>query len=122
MAKKILIVDDEASIRESLSIGLRDLGWEPECADCAEAALSLSELFDAYVIDLSLPDYDGFKLVSGLEEQFGKIPVVLLSGYLTEDIKKEARSRGIDIIVKKPYRFEDVDKALRSVLGWPQEA
>jgi len=117
MAKKVLIVDDEASIRDSLSLGLRELGWEPECADCAQAALSRTHPFDAYLIDLSLPDCDGFELIARLKERLGKISVVLLSGYLTGDIQKEARKNGIKTIVKKPYRFEDVDEALRSILN-----
>ena len=114
--KKVLVVDDEEAIRDSLSLALEELGWEVCGAHCAEAALDYDAPFDAYLVDVSLPDRDGFDLIKELQGRFGKLPVIIFSGYLDNGIKEEAHALGVDTVLRKPFRFEEIDRLLTSMV------
>lgn len=115
LGKKVLVVDDEDTIRETLALGLSDFGWEvTKCPNCS-SALKHDTPFDVYLIDLSLPGEDGLQLAAGIKKKFGKVPIVLLTGYLTESLEKEAKKCSISAIVRKPFKFEELDKVLNEV-------
>ena len=114
--KRILVVDDEESIRESLAMGLEEFGWKASHASSAAEALDFDTPFDCYILDLSLPDQDGFILAGKIRDRFKQAPVVIFSGYLNDSIKQEAKANGIDAVMKKPFRFEEVNKVLASVI------
>lgn len=115
LSKKVLVVDDEDTIRETLALGLSDFGWEVTmCSDCS-SALKHNSPFDVYLLDLSLPGEDGFQLAASLRKKFGKVPIVLLTGYLTASLEEKARKCNISAIVRKPFKFEELDKLLSEV-------
>jgi len=111
-----LVVDDEEAIRDSLSLGLQELGWEACGVHCAEAALEYDAPFDAYVIDVSLPDRNGFELIKELQGRFGKLPIIIFSGYLDNGIKKKAQALGVDKVLRKPFHFEEINRLLTSMV------
>ena len=109
------MVEDEETIRESLALGLDDYGWEVTEAATSCSALEFDVPFDAYLLDLSLPDKDGLWLARQIEKRFGSVPVVLLTGYISPQIKKEAKECKIGAVVNKPFRFEELAKVLEDV-------
>ena len=113
--KRLLVVDDEDAIRESLVIGLGDYGWDVTEAANSSSALDFDTPFDVYLIDLSLPDDNGIELAQTLGKRFGAIPIVLLTGYLNSGIEDEAKEGNISVIVKKPFRFEELDQVLKNL-------
>ena len=113
--KRLLVVDDEEAIRESLVIGLSDYGWDVTEAPNSSAALDFDTPFDIYLIDLRLPDRDGFELARILGKRFGKVPIVLLTGYISAQMQETAHANNISLVLKKPFRFEDIDRALKTL-------
>lgn len=111
----MLVVDDENAIRESLVLGLADFGWDVTGAHDSHSALEYDTPFDVYLIDLSLGDQDGFELARILGKRFGGAPIVLLTGYLNEQIQEEAKNHNISLVMKKPFRFEELDRVLKAL-------
>ncbi|KAA0231624.1 sigma-54-dependent Fis family transcriptional regulator [candidate division KSB1 bacterium] len=106
---KILIVDDEEDIREELSKWLNDVGYKTSEAASGNAALALARRmnFDAVLLDLRLPDLDGFEVLQKLHEDYPDICIIVLTGYGTEDSPARARQFGaFDFFEKQPLKFE----------------
>lgn len=106
---KILIVDDEEDIRKELSKWLNDVGYKTSEAASGNAALALARRmnFDAVLLDLRLPDLDGFEVLQKLHEDYPDICIIVLTGYGTEDSPARARQFGaFDFFEKQPLKFE----------------
>jgi len=113
--KTILIVDDDEAVRDSLSIWLTDFGWTLKAVGSASEALDFDEPFGTYIIDLNLRDREGFSLVEELWSRFGSLPVIIMSGYLDNDLRNDALNRGVVAILKKPFHLEEINRILASV-------
>jgi twitching motility two-component system response regulator PilH len=103
----ILIVDDDDALAEVLSIRLSRQGFTTTTAESGEAALKLAraERPDLILLDLRLPDIDGFELCQQLvdDEQTSEIPVIIVSGMEQPDIIRRSRAAGCHYFVHKPY-------------------
>jgi DNA-binding response OmpR family regulator len=109
-AKKILVVEDEESMRELLRLHLSWAGYTVEVAEDAIAAgySVLKEPPALIVCDVAMPHMDGFELVAALRADSGipkKLPVI----FLTSDAEAEGRARelGADFL-EKPIRLEEL--------------
>jgi len=103
--KRILVVDDEASVRSLLCETLRRCDFAVEQADCAQAMrqkLALEEAVDLVVLDVRLPDGSGFDLLRELREK-GDLPVVLLTGLDTPVHRINGLDYGADDYISKPF-------------------
>jgi DNA-binding response OmpR family regulator len=114
---KLLVLEDESRIRESLCAALREAGYAVEAASCAIEAENLvqSDQFDAFLFDVSLPegDREGFALVQRLRESGTRTPVLYLTGRdAVEDIIAGLDSGGDDYLLK-PYRLPELLARLR---------
>ncbi|MEE9220420.1 MAG: response regulator, partial [candidate division NC10 bacterium] len=80
---RILIVDDEAGMREFLSIFLEREGFQVESAQDGQEALEAAEKapFDLIISDLRMPTMDGVRLLEGLREFQPEVPVILMTAY-----------------------------------------
>ena len=114
-ARRILVVDDEKHIRESLVVGLNDYGWNVESACDGAAAMVYDAAFDAYVIDLGLPDDDGVELAYKLAKPFGDVPIIILSGFYTQKDAADACPKPVSQFVKKPFKFDELDQILTNL-------
>lgn len=121
--KRILVIDDEERIREIVGACLEDLaGWETITAESAIEGLQKaeSESIDAILLDVSMPDMDGFALFEKLQANPAtqSIPVILLTAkVLSEDRAKFARMVVAGVITK-PFNALTISQEVAEILHW----
>jgi CheY-like chemotaxis protein len=105
--RSVLIVDDDEATVDVLSMRLSRQGFETTTADNGRLALTLarSEKPSVILLDLRLPDMDGFELCQELvdDEATSDIPVIIVSGLERPDIIRRSRAAGCHYYVRKPY-------------------
>jgi two-component system KDP operon response regulator KdpE len=117
MADRILVVDDDESIRRTLRINLQARGYDvEEVATGRDALLTLGEAPpDLVILDLGLPDVGGVEVLRRLR-QSSRLPVVVLSARQQSDDKVEALDQGADDYVTKPFGMDELMARVRSAL------
>ncbi len=115
---RLLIVDDEPSIRELLTASLRYAGFEVFSAADGAEALHLAEKHtpDLVVLDVMLPDLDGFTVTRKLRERGRDVPVLFLTARDETPDKVQGLTVGGDDYVTKPFSLEEVVARIRAVL------
>ena len=115
MSDRILIIDDDEALRESLELVLGAEGYEVHSAPGAEAALAEIEAtsFDAILCDLRMPDVDGMELLPQLIERVPETPVVMMSAYGTDELALEAIQQGACDYLAKPFQPAEAAFTLR---------
>jgi two-component system nitrogen regulation response regulator NtrX len=118
MSQRILIVDDEAGIRSTLSGILEDEGYQVAAVDtAAEAEKRLAtEPFDAVLLDLWLPDRDGLEMLSGLQDRSFVPPVIVISGHGSVDAAVKAIRLGAYDFLEKPFALSRVVVTVQNAL------
>jgi len=111
IGKRVLVVDDDASIRELLSTVLEDDGYEVVPAANGEDALAVCARWrpDVIVLDLMMPVMDGWTFAKRLRER-DDIPIVVLSA--ANDLDRHAKSVGAREVIGKPF---DLDQLIPKV-------
>ncbi len=115
---KILIVDDEASLREMLTIFFRKLGHRTAVAGSFTEALAISgrDEFDAILCDIKMPDGSGIDLLPRFRESQPKAPVLMITAHTSHEDAVEAMRRGAADYIGKPFDLEELavklDKAV----------
>jgi two-component system KDP operon response regulator KdpE len=117
-AHRILIVDDEASIRRGLRTTLKGLGFESCEAARGEEALSLvrTARFDAVLLDLQMPGIGGVETCRRMRMVAPRLPIIVISVGDAEDAKVEALDAGADDYVTKPFGVKELMARLRSAV------
>jgi len=115
---RLLVVEDEPNIRELLSTSLRFAGFEVHTAADGATALKLAEVErpDLLVLDVMLPDMDGFAVTRRLRDQGRQMPVVFLTARDATEDKVTGLTVGGDDYVTKPFSLEEVVARIRAVL------
>jgi two-component system response regulator AtoC len=115
MANRILIVDDDEALRESLEMVLAAEGYEVVTAPEADTALALLERHDVDLVlcDLRMPGIDGMELLPQLVRRLPGVPVILMSAYGSTDLAVEAMQRGAYDYLSKPFQPSEVLLTLR---------
>ena len=103
---KVLVVDDEETLRNLLKSILDREGYAIECASSVmEARTYLQEQnFDVVVSDIKMPDEDGYKLLEYVKKEFPKVGVILMTGYGDMYTVKDAMLLGADEYITKPFK------------------
>jgi DNA-binding response OmpR family regulator len=117
MMSRVLVVDDEASIRRALGTNLRARGYEVDLASSGEEALELAARHhpDLVILDLGLPGIDGIDVVRGLRG-WSHVPILVLSARGTEPDKVAALDAGADDYVAKPFGMDELLARVRAAL------
>jgi two-component system KDP operon response regulator KdpE len=112
---KVLLVDDDATLRRTLGIGLRAAGHEVLIAGEGRTALQAAHVDRPYVVvlDLGLPDLSGFDVLRQLRA-WSTVPVVVLSARAESSEKVEALDLGADDYVTKPFGMEELLARVRA--------
>jgi two-component system response regulator AtoC len=115
MPGRILVVDDDESLRDSLQLVLSAEGFEVFCARDAEDALAQLERAAPEIVlcDLRMPGMDGLELLPQLVRRQGGATVVLMSAYGTEELALEAMKRGAYDYLAKPFQPSEVLLTIR---------
>jgi len=110
---RVLIVDDEPSLRRQLMVGLAQHGYEVD--ECEEGLSALTKIkaaeskqdpFRCVILDVRLPDIDGLKILSVIKAAYADLPVVVITGYGTEDTVNTVRNNGGSAYLDKPFEME----------------
>ena len=112
---RVLVVEDEANIREMIALNLRLAGMEAVEAESAEAALPLLERkpgCDAAILDVMLPGMNGFSLCETIRRTDQKIGIIILSAKGQEQDKIRGLSIGADDYMTKPFSVSEL------LAGW----
>jgi DNA-binding NtrC family response regulator len=116
--KHLLIVEDEAALRQAVAEQLTDRGYRVEQADSGETALSkLADFaFDIIITDLRLPGIDGSIVVEAAVERYPHIIAIVVTGFGTVKDAVEAIKRGAWDFVSKPFQIDELLHVLDSAL------
>jgi signal transduction histidine kinase/ActR/RegA family two-component response regulator len=107
---RILVIDDEVSVREVLSQMLRVKGHQVVAASDGEEGIERfkNETFDLVFTDLGMPKISGWEVGKTIKEMNPKVPVVMITGWGLELNREKMNESGIDLIVSKPFQFDQV--------------
>src|ERR1035438_10378878 len=116
----VLIIDDEAEIRESLQTLLEMEGFEVETAVTGEDGLSqmADHPFDLVLLDLTLPGRNGMEILSEIRSHDSRLPVIMITAYGTVENAVRAMQSGAANFVQKPWDNEKLLADVRAAVGW----
>src|SRR5947208_16897269 len=116
-APRVLVVDDEDSITQLVSTVLRYEGFEVECAGDGRSAVKRARAFrpDLVVLDVMLPDWDGFEVYRRLSAET-EVPVLFLTARDAPVDRVHGLTLGADDYVGKPFSLEELVARVRAVL------
>jgi CheY-like chemotaxis protein len=124
---RVLLIDDEASLRRQLLVGLAQRGFEVE--ECEDGLSALKKIESArrngiphhYVItDIRLPDIDGLKLLQVIKSKYPDLPVVVISGYGDETTGEDVKDKLGNAYLDKPFDLETLETELNRI-GLPEK-
>ncbi|MGW8378474.1 response regulator transcription factor [Streptomyces sp. ODS28] len=115
---RVLVVDDEPSLTDLLSMALRYEGWEVRSAGDAGSALRTAREWrpDTVVLDVMLPDMDGLSLLHRVRGEVPDVPVLFLTAKDAVEDRIAGLTAGGDDYVTKPFSLEEVVARLRGLL------
>jgi excisionase family DNA binding protein len=119
--KRVLVVDDEASIRDLLSKTLALAEYDVDTAGDGAAALDRMRTstpgYDLLIADLKMPGMDGLQLIRQVKKLKADLPVIIITGFSTESSAIEAVNLGVAGYLTKPFRVPQVLAAAAKALG-----
>ena len=115
----VAVVDDDAAVRHALKFALEFEDLRVRLYDSAQALLADPELagHGCLVIDYRMPEVDGLELVDALHERGLAIPVIIITGQATSDMRVRASRAGISRVLEKPLSDGALGDAIRSALA-----
>src|SRR5258706_1107894 len=120
----VLVIDDEADIRELLELSLVRMGLSVECAGSMSAAKPLlqSKRYDLCLTDMRLPDGDGLELVRFIGVQCTDLPVAVITAFGSTENAVAALKAGAFDYLTKPLSLDQLRTLVKSALSLPQKA
>ena len=115
---RAVVVDDEESLTDLLSMALRYEGWDVKLASDGQHAVSLIREFrpDVVVLDIMLPDIDGLTVLSRLRADGIQVPILFLTAKDSVDDRVAGLTVGGDDYVTKPFSLEELVARLRALI------
>lgn len=118
MENRILVVDDEAGIREIIQFNLEAAGFEVDCAASAEQALDMLDSdYDLILLDVMMSGMSGFAMAEVLrKERHNEIPIIFLTARSDQNDLLTGFSAGGDDYIPKPFSIQEVIARVKAVL------
>ncbi len=115
---RMLVVDDEQTLTELVSMALRYEGWEVQAVNDGYSAVRVAREFDpdAVVLDMMLPDLNGLEVLAKLRETAPTLPVLFLTAKDAVEDRVAGLTAGGDDYVTKPFSLEEVVARLRGLV------
>lgn len=116
--EKILVVDDEPSLREVLSIMLKRAGYAVSVVNDGGEAVDLvqKEIFDLVITDLRMPKIDGMEVLKAVKSASPETVVLIITAFATADSAVEAMKQGAYDYLTKPFQVDEVQLIIRNAL------
>lgn len=111
---KILVVDDDESIRKVLAAVLEENGYMVDTAENGKEAIEKTNtrFYNLILCDIRLPDYEGTTLITKMRETVPKMRKIIITGFPSLQNAVEALNKGADAYIMKPF---DMDKVLQTI-------
>lgn len=116
--ESILIVDDDVNLCNELNEDLREVGYDTESVyDGNQAVLKIAEkTFDLILLDLKIPEKDGFEILKEINEKGRNSKVIVLTAYADVKSAIDSAKMGANDFISKPYDFDELLITIRKVL------
>ena len=121
---RVLLIDDDPALLESLRSSLQDEGHKVQTADGGQAGLDAfrdaqraGKPFDIVITDLGMPYVDGRQVVAGVREMSPGTPIILLTGWGQHVVNEQERPPEVDRLLGKPPRIRELRAALAELTG-----
>jgi DNA-binding NtrC family response regulator len=120
---RILVVDDDESIRKTLAIILGEQGYQVDTAENGKEAISKSnaKFYNLVLIDIWLPDMEGTELLTRIRDTTPRMRKIIITGYPTIPNAIEAVNRRADAYVLKPFKMDKVLETIKEQLRKQKE-
>ena len=122
MEKNVLLIDDEASLRRHVTLGLMQKGYYTEPCENGMKGLETLQMFktkrtplDCAIVDIRLPDIDGIKLLKVIKLNYPGLPVIIITGHGDQAIEEEVKAQNADGYLEKPFTMEELTELLAQV-------
>jgi len=122
MEKKVLLIDDEASLRRHVTLGLMQQGYYTEPCENGMKGLETLNMFkrkntplDCAIVDVRLPDIDGIKLLKVIKLNYPGLPVIIITGHGDAAVEEAVRAEQADGYLEKPFTMEELTELLAQV-------
>ena len=121
---RILVIDDDESIRKTLATILEEEGYVVDTAENGKEAIKKSnaKFYNLALIDIRLPDIEGTKLLTALRETSPPMVKIIITGYPSLQNAVEAVNKGADAYILKPFNIDNVLNTIKEHLKKQQEA
>jgi len=116
-AQKVLVVDDEAIVREMLEKILKDKGYSVLMANNGSSAIEMAKNneVDIALVDIRLPDINGVQVLEGIKNIKPDILVIMMTAYETEELVRKAFGQGAQACLHKPFNVETLFKIFKEL-------
>lgn len=123
-APRILVIDDDESMRKILAMTLESKGYSVDTAKDGKEAIrkSNSNFYNLALVDLRLPDMDGIELLTAMKEHTPEMMKIIVTGYPSLESAIEAVNKGADGYVVKPVKTEELLSTVQQHLQKQREA
>ena len=115
---RVLLIEDDASTAKSLQIAIEAEKIAVDVSDTGEDGMAMAKLYeyDIIILDMMLPDVDGFKVLQNLRLNNVTTPVLVLSGLTGSDNKIKGLGIGADDYVTKPFNVQEIIERIRAIV------
>ncbi|MBS0186662.1 MAG: response regulator transcription factor [Planctomycetes bacterium] len=115
---RALVIEDNVKMARGIQTGLKDAGFDAELSFTGTEGedLAAAGSFDAIVLDLMLPDRDGFEVCRNLRRRSVSTPILMLTALSSTEDKVQGLDSGADDYLAKPFRFEELVARMRAMV------
>ena len=115
---RVLLVEDDPSTKDSIELMLKSAGMVIDSTEMGEDGLEIGKLYDydIIILDIMLPDMDGFEVLRRLRDAKVRTPVLILSGLTESDNKVKGLGSGADDYLTKPFNREELIARIQAIV------